>query len=412
MDLSKIPILNRFDLNDKTSRLKLILLLSALVVTVVLICIVLAPEKSPSVSQKPQQAVVVQPLDIQHGEADDNLTGRRNTDIYGRGRGGKRLADELFGKPDTTSLDDPLGQILKNGEKPRLEIDKGEASIMPGQPGVYGERNVTTSRNNAQLQQDNNTGRSSGTGKKNREERDRQFRDRLIAMGIDPETGQPFEQTEQSGRASGSTATSSSVTTVSSSQPRQEQQVVQAEIAVSEDDFLDDDNSFGMGASGISSISKTQKRSDGPSIKVMFIEEKKVKSGDRVQLRLCEEKGITVEGVHIPKNSLLYASVTLEERLMINVASVNVNGKIIPLNLEAYDVDGLKGIYCPVSESEDAIKEGVKEAGRLVTGAVSGVMRSYGARLVTSGQSTADRLTSSKYVYITSGYSFRLMQGQ
>lgn len=409
MDVSKIPILNKFDLNDKTSRLKLILLVSAVIITVILICIVLAPDKSSPAQVVEQGVVIAQPIDIQNGAEDTNMRGKSNTDIYGRGSGGKRLADELFSRHDTIEIDDPLNDLMKDQETPKNTFPSNSGTpIHPGQPDVYGVKNESVDEVAASIRSSIPTSSSDNRPRTiTKEDRERQYRERLIAMGIDPKTGQPFAQQQEITERSSASQVSSS-----SQQSKQEINVTQTEIAVSEEDFIDDDNSFGMGASGINSISKTHKRTDAPSIKVMFIEEKKVKNGDRVQLRLCEEKGITVDGVHLPKNSLLYASVDIGDRLEIKVPSVNVNGQIIPLNLEAYDIDGLKGIYCPVSDSEEVIKEGVKEAGRIVTGAVSSVMRNYGARIVSSGQSTADRLSSTKYVYITSGYSFRLMPAQ
>lgn len=77
----------------------------------------------------------------------------------------------------------------------------------------------------------------------------------------------------------------------------------------------------------------------------MFIRDEKVSNGQRVTVRLLEEYAL--DGVIIPANSHLTAICKISDRLELDVKSWEINGRIIPLQLCAYDMDGLKGIYCP-----------------------------------------------------------------
>lgn len=84
----------------------------------------------------------------------------------------------------------------------------------------------------------------------------------------------------------------------------------------------------------------------------MFVRDEKIKSGQRVAVRLLEE--YNDGSIRIPANTHLQAICKLDSRLHLNIRSLEMNGKIIPLQFEAYDTDGLEGIYCP--ESSKAVK--------------------------------------------------------
>lgn len=84
----------------------------------------------------------------------------------------------------------------------------------------------------------------------------------------------------------------------------------------------------------------------------MFVRDEKIKSGQRVAVRLLEE--YNDGSIRIPANTHLQAICKLDSRLHLSIRSLEMNGKIIPLQFEAYDTDGLEGIYCP--ESSKAVK--------------------------------------------------------
>ena len=423
MFLNKIPFLKDVDFTDRTVKAKALLLAGATVVTVVLLIIIFyVPSDSPE-GQTEQPSVVAPVPEMQMGEDNDALDGKQNKDVYGKGQSRNPLED-LFEKKETDVNDDPIGELMGTGDPepvPAHDIPlpsqqsstTSPGTIKPGSRDIYGRmaQNLADGERAGKDEREAERQRDEDRKKKRAEDN----RKRLIAMGIDPDTGQPFNKGESSAAAQGTAAASQPTAAASApaaqpatpeaTQPKIETETTNAVSA-------DDDDSFGLGTTGISSLSSQKKSTEKLAIKAMFIEERKVKSGDRVQLRLCEDKGITVDGVHIPKNSLLYATVSLSDRLMIHVPSVNVNGVIVPLNLDAYDVDGLEGIYCPTSDAQQAIKDVGREAKEIITGTVSGLMRSFGARMVSTGRSATDRLGTQSYAYITSGYSFNLMNGE
>ena len=76
----------------------------------------------------------------------------------------------------------------------------------------------------------------------------------------------------------------------------------------------------------------------------------------RVQLRLLEP--IRVAGILIPKGELLTASAKVSgDRLLLTVKSLEYKGKVIPVSIAAYDIDGQQGLYLPASSDANAFRE-------------------------------------------------------
>lgn len=75
-----------------------------------------------------------------------------------------------------------------------------------------------------------------------------------------------------------------------------------------------------------------------------------------VALRLLESAHIGE--LRIPQQSLLIAQAKLGgNRLHLLVKSLEIGGRIIPVKLSAYDLDGQEGIYIPGAEQVSALKE-------------------------------------------------------
>ncbi|WP_316738470.1 conjugative transposon protein TraM [Pedobacter aquatilis] len=72
-------------------------------------------------------------------------------------------------------------------------------------------------------------------------------------------------------------------------------------------------------------------------------------SGSRLRIRLLDD--MMAGQILIPKGNYLYAVITgfTGQRALLNVSSIMLSDNIIPVNLELYDKDGLKGIYVPAS---------------------------------------------------------------
>lgn len=81
-----------------------------------------------------------------------------------------------------------------------------------------------------------------------------------------------------------------------------------------------------------------------------------LREGDYVALRLLESARIGE--LRIPRQSLLIAQAKLGgNRLHLLVKSMEIGGRIIPVKLSAYDLDGQEGIYIPGAEQVSALKE-------------------------------------------------------
>ncbi|NVM66931.1 conjugative transposon TraM protein [Mucilaginibacter sp. SG538B] len=80
-------------------------------------------------------------------------------------------------------------------------------------------------------------------------------------------------------------------------------------------------------------------------------------AGSRLRLKLLED--IRVGDKQVAKGSLLYAQVSgfSEQRVALSINSVLSDGKILPVKLEVYDLDGLPGLYVPASAFRDFSKD-------------------------------------------------------
>jgi len=109
--------------------------------------------------------------------------------------------------------------------------------------------------------------------------------------------------------------------------------------------------------------------------KCMFVRDQKITSGQRVTLRLLED--YNQDGVRIPANTHLAAICKIGDRLELQVRSLEMNGRIIPLALDAYDTDGLQGIYCPETSSQKnsrtATNDAISTAGTTFGGLVGDI---------------------------------------
>ena len=94
--------------------------------------------------------------------------------------------------------------------------------------------------------------------------------------------------------------------------------------------------------------------------KCMFVRDQKITSGQRVTLRLLED--YNQDGVRIPANTHLAAICKIGDRLELQVRSLEMNGRIIPLALDAYDTDGLQGIYCPETSASKNSRTATNDA--------------------------------------------------
>lgn len=92
-------------------------------------------------------------------------------------------------------------------------------------------------------------------------------------------------------------------------------------------------------------------------IKAVIDENTKGYLGSRIRFRILED--IFVGNYKIPQGSIMYGLISGFDlqRVNISIVSVWVHGKILPINLSVYDVDGMKGLYVPNSMFREMIRE-------------------------------------------------------
>ena len=80
-------------------------------------------------------------------------------------------------------------------------------------------------------------------------------------------------------------------------------------------------------------------------------------AGSRIRLKLLED--ITAGKTLIKKGTYLYALISgfSAQRATLTINSIISCGKILPVKLEVYDLDGLKGLYVPNSQFRDFTKD-------------------------------------------------------
>ena len=98
-------------------------------------------------------------------------------------------------------------------------------------------------------------------------------------------------------------------------------------------------------------------RADAPLIRAMIDKTTKAHEGTRIRFKLLDH--ITVKGIHIPKGTYLYGTVTGfgQQRVKASITSILVGSKFININLSVFDNDGMEGFYVPESAFRDFMKE-------------------------------------------------------
>lgn len=140
----------------------------------------------------------------------------------------------------------------------------------------------------------------------------------------------------------------------------------------------------------------------------MFVRDEKVSAGQRVMLRLLEE--LPVDGVVIPANAHLSAICKIGDRLELTVGAVEYGGRIVPVELEAYDSDGLPGIYCPETVSGRGAKRATEDALSVGTRTVGGLVGDIASTVIRTGASIVKSASGEVKVAVTSGYEFYLVK--
>lgn len=147
----------------------------------------------------------------------------------------------------------------------------------------------------------------------------------------------------------------------------------------------------------------------GKGVEAIIAETQVLVSGSTAKLRLLDD--IRIHGHLISKGQFIYGITSLNnERLKIQFSSVRSGNDILPVSLEAYDLDGLAGIYIPGSIERDVAKQSGDQAIGAI--ALTSLDPSIGAQAAGAGIQAAKSLLSRKIklikVTVRSGYKVLL----
>ena len=171
---------------------------------------------------------------------------------------------------------------------------------------------------------------------------------------------------------------------------------------------LDEDVAADLG-NGFSTLDGTDRWVGGEAGKpyrCMFTRDEKVRSGQRIAVRLLED--LVISGVHIPRNTHLQGVVTVSDRMEVAITSLDVGGRILSFRFEAYDTDGGKGIYCSdLSKARrDAVEQGAATASATLNSRLGRVARDAAALGASLVRDKAGEAT----VSVPAGYTFYIME--
>ena len=140
-------------------------------------------------------------------------------------------------------------------------------------------------------------------------------------------------------------------------------------------------------------------------VRCMFAKELKIRSGQRVPVILMED--ILVSGTVIPKHTHIMATCQIGERMTMELSSIEMGGRIIPLGYEAWDIDGSRGIYCPETGKgrDSARRRGRDIVSSHITGLVGGIARD----VISTGAALMNSRDGEITVTVPAGYTFFIM---
>ena len=142
----------------------------------------------------------------------------------------------------------------------------------------------------------------------------------------------------------------------------------------------------------------------------MFVRDQKVVDGQRVTVRLLED--YSVDGVFVPANTHLAAMCKVSDRLELSVRNVEINGRILPLQLVAYDTDGMAGIYCPETSASRNSRRASSDAISAANSTFGGLVGDLANTVLRTGATIAKSASGELSVKIVSGYEFYLVKSE
>lgn len=168
---------------------------------------------------------------------------------------------------------------------------------------------------------------------------------------------------------------------------------------------------------GFSSLDSEDEMMDTDNVlpfECTFVRDEKLYDGSRVSVRLLSD--MVVDGTLVPKNTFLMATCKITDRLELTFPSLERGGRIYALGYEAYDSDGVKGIYCP--DIGETIRRNVRRRGTSLLGSIlgnragslAGDVAAVAGGIVQTGVSVAQSKNGEITVTVPSGYKFYILK--
>ena len=142
----------------------------------------------------------------------------------------------------------------------------------------------------------------------------------------------------------------------------------------------------------------------------MFVRDQKVVDGQRVTVRLLED--YSVDGVFVPANTHLAAVCKVSDRLELSVRSIEINGRIQPLQLVAYDTDGMAGIYCPETSASRNSRRASSDAISTANSTFGGLVGDLANTVLRTGATIAKSASDELSVKVVTAYECYLVKSE
>lgn len=160
---------------------------------------------------------------------------------------------------------------------------------------------------------------------------------------------------------------------------------------------------------GFYSLDASMETITSNAIEAAVNEDQVLVSGSIIKLRLISDAYIS--DVKIPAGNFVFGTVSLDgERLNVAINSIRSGNSVYPVKMEAYDMDGLSGIYIPGAINRDVAKQSADNS--LQTMQLTTLDPSLAAQATAAGIGTVKNLLRKKVklikVMVKAGYKVLL----
>lgn len=129
------------------------------------------------------------------------------------------------------------------------------------------------------------------------------------------------------------------------------------------------------------------------AIRALVLDKQVLQQGSSMQVKLLDS--VLLSGVMIPPGTMLFGLCQLtNQRLLLDIKTIRIENRIIPVDLTLYGLDGIKGIFAPEAVVSGALNAGTDNAVRGMN--VISMDGSMGAQVAGAGIDAAKSLFSKK----------------